>query len=69
MMDKAQKENDSGQSLNSMGSRESAKGVLEHKIDRELRRIEAMHILIKVIPWNLLSKNDEEILWNHFCER
>ena len=47
--------------------RELARGVLQHKIDREQKRLEALEILMKVIPWNLLSKNDEEILWNHFC--
>ena len=68
-MDGAQQKKDSGQPLNAMACRESARGILQRKIDRELRRIAALEILIKAIPWKLLSKNDEEILWSYFCER
>lgn len=49
-------------------SRETAEGVLASKSERSSRRGEAIRILIKVIPWSFLTRKDEELLWELFCE-
>ena len=50
-------------------SRESARGVLNDKIKRAEERLVSLGILSKVIPWDLLQKEDEESLWRYFTRR
>lgn len=52
-----------------MGCRMSARAVLKDSAKHQERKAEALTILLKVIPWELLSAHDEEVLWNFFCER
>ena len=49
--------------------RDLAKRVLEQKIERKGKRVASLRVLLKVIPWELLSSEDEEALWNHFAFR
>jgi len=52
-----------------MGGREMAKRILERDIERRTQRADGLRVLLKVIPWDLLSHEDEEALWNHFAFR
>lgn len=47
-------------------ARESAKSVLQRQIKYQQSAASAEEVLIKVIPWDLLSKQDEEVLYNWF---
>lgn len=46
--------------------RESAKKILERRIERMDRRTEALRILYLLFPWDKLSKEEDEILWSYF---
>ena len=50
-------------------SRQSARGVLNDKIKCAEERLVSLGILSKVIPWDLLQKEDEESLWRYFTRR
>jgi len=47
-------------------SRMSARGVLVRNIERSDRRTESLQLLVDIIPWNALSRKQEELLWNLF---
>lgn len=65
-----QKENTAGTAQNEcMSGREMAKRILERDIERRTQRADGLRVLLKVIPWDLLSHEDEEALWNHFAFR
>lgn len=49
--------------------RESARSVLQNKIKRETKRVDALIVLAKAIPWDVLSREDEELLLSYFIER
>ena len=51
------------------GSRQNAKAVLLDKIARVGREMAALEILLKVIPWDILRPEDEEMLWGYFINR
>ena len=46
--------------------RQSARSALDHLLRQHEKWTEAFVILKKVIPWELISPHDEEILWNYF---
>ena len=46
--------------------RMNAKGVLEDKIKRQKRKLEALEILLESIPWATLDVEQEERLWSFF---
>lgn len=48
-------------------SRELAQSVLKSKIKRHEKKCDALKIMLRVIPWESLTKDEEEILWNYFC--
>jgi hypothetical protein len=50
--------------VNTCAMRMSAQGLLADLTVRQQRRADALAILIKVIPWQLLSQRDEEMLLN-----
>jgi len=54
--------------VESQGYREKAQRILEQAIRRQHGKAEALEILMKVIPWDLLNAHDDEILWGWFCE-
>lgn len=59
------------ESLENIGAgcgRMSAKNVLIHSVERKNRRVEALNILIKNIPWDSLSEKDEGLLWGLFTD-
>lgn len=47
-------------------SRMSAKSVLEHQIATLEDKLEAQKILLRVIPWDDLTLDDESKLWTLF---
>lgn len=47
-------------------ARENAKSVLQRQIKYQQSAASVEEVLIKVIPWDLLSKQDEEVLYNWF---
>ena len=50
-----------------MVCRESARGILGSRIRRSEKRHQGLEVLMKVIPWNMLSAEDEEVLWSYFA--
>ena len=50
-----------------MACRESARCVLDSRIRRSAKRHHALEVLMKVIPWQILSAEDEEVLWSYFA--
>lgn len=49
--------------------RESAKAVLQRKIERRESEVNALRVLRDYIDWDTLSKEDEELLWGYFVRR
>jgi len=47
--------------------REGAERVLIHRTARMRKRLEALQILHDKIPWDDLTKEEEELLWSFFC--
>jgi len=47
--------------------RTHARFELERKIKGEEKYLDALRILFNIIPWDELSDEDEDILWNYFC--
>ena len=47
--------------------REHAKDLLGGKINRESKHLDGLKVLMDVIPWDLLSKEQETSLWHLFC--
>lgn len=58
-----------GVSLNSVCGRMSAGAVLDDKIKRCQKEVDGLKALKYSIDWNLLSKEDEEVLWHLFSSR
>lgn len=52
-----------------MPQRQTACGVLMQQYQHSVRRHRALDILMKVIPWHLLQKEEDEILWEYFVSR
>lgn len=50
------------------GMRMSARNVLKDKIRRKENELNALEILDNIIDWGDLNKEDEEKLWNYFCQ-
>ncbi len=48
--------------------RNSARVVLQNVIAKKARELDAMSALELVIPWGLLPKREEDLLWNLFQE-
>lgn len=48
------------------GHRMSAQNVLREKIKRANRDLQALEILERVIPWNILNEEIESRLWDFF---
>ena len=48
-------------------SREYAKDLLGGKINRESKHLDGLKVLMDVIPWDSLSKEQETSLWHLFC--
>lgn len=51
----------------SFASRQGAVDVLRDRLYRQSKRAHGLEILLKVIPWELICKEDEEVLWDLFC--
>jgi len=49
------------------GCRQSAQGALCDLQERAARPHRGLKVLLKVIPWDLLSKEDEKILYDYFA--
>lgn len=49
--------------------RKSAKVILQVKIGRREKDVDALRVLLNYIPWDTLSKEDEELLWGYFVQR
>lgn len=58
-----------GEARNESCCRMSAKSVLLDKILRLEKEIAALELLRDVIPWKLLTSDDEERLWGYFSMR
>lgn len=52
-----------------VAGRQSAREVLETRLRRQEGRAAALAVLTKVIPWKLLSPEDEKVLWQYFVDR
>jgi hypothetical protein len=52
--------------MDSCCGRENARKVLEGNIIRSERRLNALKTLEKAINWDLLSSDQEELLWQYF---
>jgi hypothetical protein len=48
--------------------RVNARAALQQVQDRAKTRVVALNVLGEVIPWNLLTREQEESLWWLFCE-
>ena len=68
MYDEKRSENTAGPT-NEGAMRQSARGVLEDKIDRAEQRLHALVALRNSIAWNALRPEDEESLWRYFSSR
>lgn len=55
------------QTHNVFCGRESAQAMLGNLIERKSRRTAALRCLMNVIPWHLLSKDQEDLLWSYFA--
>ena len=55
--------------LNTTGhcARMNARNILKDRIARKQKKLDALQILDKVIPWDLVSAADEERLFVLFC--
>lgn len=49
--------------------RQCAHNVLSDKIVRKDKDTEALRILLRVIPWDTLGDQEEELLWSYFVRR
>jgi len=47
--------------------RENARAVLSHTIKRKEEELDALTVLDRAIPWDVLSREDESKLWGFFC--
>lgn len=56
----------SSESMNCV-CRQGAVDVLRDRLYRQSKRAHGLEILLKVIPWELICKEDEEVLWDLFC--
>lgn len=50
------------------GSRASAQHMLRDRITRSERFTKGLQIIYDKLPWDELTKEEEEILWPLFCE-
>lgn len=48
--------------------RESALGVLNRKENTFVAKLDAIKVLKKVIPWDLLTEEQDQLLWRHFID-
>lgn len=49
--------------------RDNAQSMLGRLIERKAKYTEAMRVLMQVIPWNLLTHDQEELLWEYFAHK
>ena len=45
------------------GNRQSARGTLQDYIARKEKEVEGLSVLLEVIPWNTITKEQETSLW------
>jgi len=50
-------------------SRKYAKDTLLGHIRRKEEELRSLQTLLKVIPWNKITEEDEQFLWGYFCRR
>lgn len=50
-------------------SRMMAKTVIQEDIKRKDKKIKALQILLDKIPWDSLTREEEETLWEYFVSR
>lgn len=50
-------------------SRMSARSVLSEMANKKQVEETAINLLISLIPWDALSRDQEEILWRYFVKR
>lgn len=43
--------------------------VLQDKLLRKQRDLDAIQVLLRVIPWEKLTEVEEELLWGYFVRR
>lgn len=58
---------DENPQINSTSGRQSAKRVLEDWIARQDAKADSGRVLLDIIPWSALSKEQEQKLWIFVC--